>query len=636
MKFAKTIVASSAAVVLGFALVASAATFSTYMSVGSTGANVVQLQNWLIANNFSIPAITTGVASPGYYGSQTQAAVKAYQTSVGIPSLGMVGPLTLAALNRGSVAAGSGSPTIAQYVASCPAGFTCPAPVAIGTVAGCPAGNTCTPIGGATISTPGIAGILSASLWSSPSGVSVYKGQAYDVASYKLQAGASDMAVSGFTFDFDNYIWLYAGAITLKDETGAVVGTVSNLNASSFVELTAGSDYRITVPASFVVKAAQSKYITVNMSFLSSSDRCPTGSCALNILGASVRSVDGTGVTDTETVTTARSFTYQGSNIGQINVKSDSSEPVTGNVQISTSVNTNNVLLGIFDIKSANVNSTLQTLAVQINTNSTVANLFGTISIAAAGQTYSASLIDNPNAATTTAHFTSLVIPLSADVWTPVSVYANVNADTVGRTGGSLNGLMASTSIVASGVAGQSGNNPSVIDNSYNTLVVNQITPSSNVLTFTDSGVAQTGLAVSHDPVSVSSVANVSSSQTFYFTYTLTAGNNPVFVDANYSNAVTAVPTGNASWSNVSFRDNDSTGDTTGGGAAHFYVDAGNTKTFTVTEKAIGAPNTTSGTYSITALKYGTGWDNVNNVVTSAGSLSASTIGNTLYATASF
>ena len=644
MKSIKTIVAGSAAVILGFALVAAAAsyTFSNYLSVGSTGADVSALQSYLMASGYSIPSITSGAAQPGYFGSQTQAAVKAYQAQNGIPNTGFVGPLTVASLNKGGTAMTPGAP----IATTCPIGFNC-TPIVNTT---CPVGDTCTPVGttpstpAGTISTPGVAGILSASLWSSPSGVSVYKGQAYDVASYKLQAGASDMAVSGFTFDFDNYIWLYAGAITLKDETGAVVGTVSNLSASSFVELTAGSDYRITVPASFIVKAAQSKYITVNMSFLSSSDRCPTGSCPLNILGASVRSVDGTGVTDTETVLNARSFTYQGSNNGQINVKSDSSEPVTGNVQISTSVNTNNVLLGIFDIKSANVNSTMQSLAVNINTNSSVSKLFGTISITAAGQSYSASLlcpVATPNCTSTTAdatgsstiaHFTSLTIPLSADVWTPVSVYANVNAD----TSGTLNGLMASTSINASGVAGQSGNNPSVIDNSYNTLVVNQITPSSNVLTFTDSGVSQTGLAVSHDPVSVSSVANVSSSQTFYFTYTLTAGNNPIFVDANYGQAVTAVPTGNASWSNVSFRDNDSTGDTTGGGTAHFYVDAGNTKTFTVTEKAIGAPNTTSGTYSITALKYGTGWDNVNNVVTSAGSLSASTIGNTLYATASF
>ena len=62
----KSIVASLAAAVLGFALVASAAsyTFSNYMSVGSTGADVSALQTWLIANGFSIPAISSGAAQP--------------------------------------------------------------------------------------------------------------------------------------------------------------------------------------------------------------------------------------------------------------------------------------------------------------------------------------------------------------------------------------------------------------------------------------------------------------------------------------------------------------------------------------------------------------------------------------------
>ena len=623
----KKILIASGVAVLAVAMIAGAQgyAFNTNLTVGSTGADVVALQTWLMSSGYNIASIANGAAAKGYFGSQTVAAVKAYQTANGVPSTGFVGPLTRGKLN--------GSAVVANTVSTgCPAGYTC----TLATGNTLPDNGVVIPGAPAGITTPGVAGILSASLWSSPSGVSVYKGSAYDVASYKLQAGASDMAVSGFTFDFDNYIWLYANTITLKDEAGVVVGTVGNLNASSFVELTAGSQYRITVPVNgLVVKAAQSKYITVNMGFLSSSDRCPAGSCALNILGASVRAVDGTGVTDTESVAHARSFTYQGSNMGQINVKSDSSQPTTGNVQISTSVNTNNVLLGIFDIKSANVNATMQSLAININTNSTVANLFGTISISAAGKTYSASSIDNSALATTTARFTSLVIPLSADVWTPVSVYANVNADTAGRSGGSLNGLSASTSIVAAGTAGASGNNPSVIDNSYNTLTVNGITPSSNVLTFTDSGVSQSGLAVDKTQ-SVVTGTGVSSSKTFTFTYTLTAGNNPIFVDGVYANAVTAVTTGTGgTWTAGAFRDNDVTGDTTSGGTAHFYVDAGNTKTFTVDVTVTGAPATVhSNTYSITALKYGTGWS--GSAVTGAGSLSAPTIGNTLYASASF
>lgn len=56
---------------------------------GTTGAEVVQLQQRL------------GVITTGYFGALTFKAVKAYQTTHGLPSTGYVGPLTRAKLNGG-------------------------------------------------------------------------------------------------------------------------------------------------------------------------------------------------------------------------------------------------------------------------------------------------------------------------------------------------------------------------------------------------------------------------------------------------------------------------------------------------------------------------------------------------------
>ena len=74
----KSIVVSGAAVVLGFALVASAAgyTFSNYLSVGSTGADVTALQNFLIAGGYSIPSIASGAAHTGVDYSDAQGSSK--------------------------------------------------------------------------------------------------------------------------------------------------------------------------------------------------------------------------------------------------------------------------------------------------------------------------------------------------------------------------------------------------------------------------------------------------------------------------------------------------------------------------------------------------------------------------------
>lgn len=73
----------------------SCVTLSSSLSMGMRSSDVASLQNSLISAGFSIPAGATG-----YFGEQTFAAVKAYQTSKGIPSTGFVGPLTRGALSQ--------------------------------------------------------------------------------------------------------------------------------------------------------------------------------------------------------------------------------------------------------------------------------------------------------------------------------------------------------------------------------------------------------------------------------------------------------------------------------------------------------------------------------------------------------
>jgi hypothetical protein len=73
---------------------AQAYTFNNDLAVGSNGPDVTQLQTWLINNGFSIPAIASGITGKGYFGSQTQAALMAYQRSSGLPAYGFFGPMT--------------------------------------------------------------------------------------------------------------------------------------------------------------------------------------------------------------------------------------------------------------------------------------------------------------------------------------------------------------------------------------------------------------------------------------------------------------------------------------------------------------------------------------------------------------
>jgi peptidoglycan hydrolase-like protein with peptidoglycan-binding domain len=544
----KAIAASIVVAGLSFALVSAAVgyTFSNYLSVGSTGADVVALQTWLMANGYSIPAIASGAASKGYFGSQTKAAVVKYQASVGLPSTGFVGPLTIAKLNGGASA---------PVAMGCPTGFICTPAAGTSPVVTAPAG---------TISTPGIAGTIAASLWTTPSGVTAYKGQAYDVAGYKLQASASDMAVSSVALDFDTRLWLYASSITLKDETGAVVGQISNLSAANFSELTVGSDYRVSVPTNFVVKATQSKYITVNINFLGVTDRTST---TITITKAQIRAVDGTGVTDTETISDARAFSYQSTNIAQLVVTTDPSSPASGVIQVSTAAQTMNVPLAVYDVKSQNQPATLQQLTIGLTLSSStlpIGNLFTNVQIKAAGLTYSASSLS-----TTSASFTNLAIPLPADVYVPITITATLAQD----TNNLYDNVYVTTNLNTSVLTNGTPTNLVAVDSTYNNIVSNSVTLTSNPQAFSAAGVTASNLTASNVTYNNNSTTAASSTGSFTMSWSLTAGNNPIYVSKTYGTAVTATTTGGLTFTSASFRDNDSTND----GTTYFYVAPGRT-----------------------------------------------------------
>lgn len=79
----------------GRVLGASTFRFTTVLWRGMSGDDVVELQKILIAQGFLNTSEPTG-----FFGLLTEAAVKAYQNAHGIEPIGIVGPLTRAALNK--------------------------------------------------------------------------------------------------------------------------------------------------------------------------------------------------------------------------------------------------------------------------------------------------------------------------------------------------------------------------------------------------------------------------------------------------------------------------------------------------------------------------------------------------------
>jgi subtilisin family serine protease len=105
----------TSAVAIPRVLGATTYTFTQDLSVGSTGADVTELQRTLTTLGFYTGPVT------GYFGPLTASAVSAFQSARGLTTVGRVGPQTRALLNQGqtgaSVATVSTGPTMAEMQA---------------------------------------------------------------------------------------------------------------------------------------------------------------------------------------------------------------------------------------------------------------------------------------------------------------------------------------------------------------------------------------------------------------------------------------------------------------------------------------------------------------------------------------
>ncbi len=356
----KKVLFTTGIAVLALATVAFAAgTFNNNLTVGSTGADVVALQNALLAGGFHIPAVEAGTAAKGYFGSQTKTAVQAYQTSKGITSSGFVGPLTRAALNGGVATTGN---------TACPAGFTCTAnsvPVA----PTCPAGYTCTSnttgtvTGGQSgITTPGVPGIMTVTAGPISTSVLNVGQQMVPVLAIRVQAQYSDIDVQTVTLDLGNNTSIFNkifNKIYVTDSTGIL--TSQPLNSSTVVQ--SGSDYIIGLAGfhsivakgtykDIIIKAdlnssIDSTYITSNASHYptapngvfsgSTITNGPTAGWGIGLTTQGVRGVDGAGLNlySIGSIVQALSINASLTDNAQANISLDGSSPQANAVPVS-------------------------------------------------------------------------------------------------------------------------------------------------------------------------------------------------------------------------------------------------------------------------------------------------------------
>lgn len=264
-------------------------TFTQNLTIGSTGADVVSLQQYLVGGGYlNMPA---GVAY-GYFGPLTQAAVAKWQAANGVsPAVGYWGPLSRAKAN--SMVSGG----------------------ATGTVPGTTIGGGAT--AGGTINTPGVEGTLTASLASTPTGVKLYEGaDKVAVMGIQLEADLSDIRVERIKLKLDgtssdqNFYRKVAERLYIMD--GSTVLASVDLNSSTVIEETSGNYYVTVTGLNFIVRKDTKKTVQVALDAMNTWDNTyDNATWTITVPASGVRGVDGAGINQYATATFSRDFTSQ-------------------------------------------------------------------------------------------------------------------------------------------------------------------------------------------------------------------------------------------------------------------------------------------------------------------------------------
>jgi len=261
-----------------------ATTFNTDLTVGSTGADVVALQTFLVGRGYLV--MPAGVAM-GYFGPLTKAAVAAYQASAGIaPAVGYFGPLTRANVNALSATTG-------------------------GTTTGT-TGGTSTGV----ISTPGVEGTLTVTNSNSGLDSTVYEGdQMVPILGMKVEAKTSDIAIQRVKINLGTNSRIYTkGYSKLYVTDGTNVLASIDLNSSTVVK--ESSTYYITISGfNYVVPADTKANLVIKadvMGAIDSTDRTTLSTISLSIPANGVRGIDGAGIDEYSPTSalTGRSVTF--------------------------------------------------------------------------------------------------------------------------------------------------------------------------------------------------------------------------------------------------------------------------------------------------------------------------------------
>jgi len=566
-------------------------TFTRDLTIGSTGSDVTALQTWLIAKGYSVPAGATG-----YFGTQTKAALAAYQAANAIsPAAGYFGPITRAKVNASATTTTT---------------------------------TTTTTTGGTTTTTTGTLsggeGSLDNFKTVGASNTSLNAADMDTVYGFEFKAGGSDLMINRVDFDLvrstagtgsaSTRPWnVFQTATLMKGNTTIATLDASNQNNYSEDGTVNGiQQYRLRFDGlKDVVKmdATADYYLQLTtQNVISSSNNNNVYSVTLASQG--VRAVDAMGIQQYSPSSTGgnyNSVSVSTNTSGSLTLSTGSDNPQVGTtVQANSNSQTSNVVLTTFTLQAKDADVMVYSIPATIatTTGANAANLVRNLRLYQGStvldtESISSSQTSGANA-TSTLNFDDLNIRIPAGTTQTFSIQADINS--VGGTSNVAEGSGLSVSIPNFGfdAANTTGGN--------NVNVTGSVT--GNIIVF-----RSIGLSFDTTPTTSATAQSLGTSGTqqgnFTFTFNVTAFGQDIFFskNANVTTSGTLYSNGTATSTVASSTALTSTADVTG--SNNYVIHSGQTKSVTVT---VTVPQGTNAPINavLNTFRYGTAETNVS------------------------
>lgn len=550
-------------------------TFTTDLTIGSTGSQVVALQTFLEQKGFLVMPV--GVAK-GYFGGLTKAALARFQAANGIvPAVGYFGPITRGRVNAMLVTSGNGGGVVV-VVPGCGNGAlfssTTGQPCSGGTSTG---GSTVLAGAGRLINVEAL-GAVESSLNEGDTNQKVVGVEAEarggDVMVQRLDV-QFDLGASSGSSNLDRYIdsasvWLDGKKLATMDASDADkdgrVWTMrfNNLNG--------------------VIKSGATGQLSVSVNAVSSIDANEANEdITVTIPENGLRAVSGDGISDTYvSADIDESFSVDTATVGKLTISEDSSNPDDQVVTADSNNTTDDVTLLAFDLKAKNQDVMVDAIPVSITAGGStyLSDVVSSVSLMKGSTVLrTKSIASSTSFSATSVVFDNLNQTISEDSTAKYTVVANIRKINDGNTFADSDTVVASVTTSGSWDAEDANGDTATLTGSA----------TGGTIALQETGISATFVSGSASVVAGSS--GVSDTGNFVLKYKVTASGDDMYVDKDCSAGSTAAATSTRYLATGSTTSTCSLTSTADEQTNSFIVRDGTSETFTLNVSA--TPNST-------------------------------------------